>query len=291
MTFLRKGSYRPSIFATFFFVIIGVFFFGSLVWTVVLSFTGSKLLPSFEFVGFDQYIRLWYTPRWQIAVVNMIIFGSLYILISLLLGIFLAVLLDRKIRAESFFRTVFLYPYAVSLIVTGLAWRWLLEPTAGIQQIVRDLGWETFTFDWLGSHDMAVYALVIGATWHSIGFVMVIMLAGLRGVETELWRAIRVEGIPYWRGYCQVVLPSLSPMIGSCFILLASDVIRSYDLVVSLTRGGPGVSSDLPAKFAVDHFFSRANIGLASAASIVMFLIVIALISPYFYSELKRRSR
>lgn len=290
MQFVRRGSYRPGIVVAVFFIVIALFFYGSLAWTALISLTNSRLLPNYAIVGFDQYLRLMATPRWQIACVNLLLFGTFYVGFSLVLGTVLAVLMDQKVRAEGIFRTIFLYPLAISLIVTGLAWRWMLDPVTGLQNLMRKLGWESFVFDWLVDPDRAVYTLVIAGLWHSIGFVMIVMLAGLRGIDSDLWKAIRVEGIPKWRAYLHVIVPSLRPMLASCVVLLASDVIRSYDLVVGLTKGGPGIASDLPAKFAVDHFFGRANIGLASAASIIMMLIVVVLLAPYFYSEFRRRA-
>ena len=124
-----------------------VIFVGCTVWTIVYSFTGSKLLPKLKFVGLDQYERLWNTPRWLISVENLAIFGICSLVFSLVIGFVLAALLDQKIRFENTFRTILLYPFALSFIVTGLVWQWLLNPEFGIQKIVRDLGWESFTFD------------------------------------------------------------------------------------------------------------------------------------------------
>ena len=288
---LRRIASRPEPFAVLIFSLVAIFFYGSLVWTGVISLTGSRLLPTYNFVGFDQYERLWSTPRWNVAVGNMAKYGGFYIGITLAFGIGLAILLDRKIRAEGVFRTIFLYPYAVSFVVTGLAWRWLLEPTHGIQHLVRSAGWESFSFNWLGSTDMAIYTIVFAGTWRSTGLVMVIMLAGLRSVDPEIWKAIRIEGIPKWRGYLQVVIPTLKPVVFSCLVLLTTDVIRAYDLVVVMTNGGPGISSDLPAKFAVDHFFGRANIGLASAASIILMGIALVLLVPFLLLEIRSKKR
>lgn len=290
MLTLRGGTYRPGAVVAAFFLVVALFFYGSLAWTALISLTDSKLLPQYTFAGFDQYFRLMATPRWQIACINLLIFGILYVGLSLLFGTLLAVLLDQKVHAEGVLRTIYLYPLTVSLIVTGLAWRWILDPVTGLQSLMRQWGWESFSFDWLVNPDRAIYTLVIAGLWHSIGFVMIIMLAGLRSVDTDLWKAIRVEGIPKWRAYVHIVVPSLRPMLASCVVLLTSDVIRGYDLVVGLTKGGPGVASDLPAKFAVDHFFGRANIGLASAASIIMMLIVVVLLAPYFYAEFRRKT-
>jgi glucose/mannose transport system permease protein len=274
----------------FFFGIVAVFFYGSIFWTGYMSLTRSTLMPNYNFVGFDQYIKLFTNHRWLVSCLNMVIFGVLYIVGTLAFGTLLAVFADRRIRAESLFRTIFLYPLAVSLIVTGLSWRWVLDPVNGLQGLMRGMGWENFTFDWLTDPDRAIYTLVIAGIWHSAGLIMVIILAGLRGVDEDLWKAIRMEGIPLWRAYLQVIFPGMRPVVASCVVLLMSDVIRGYDLVIAMTKGGPGIATEMPAKFAVDYYFARVNLGLASAASIAMLVLSLLLLAPYFYSEFRRRT-
>jgi glucose/mannose transport system permease protein len=266
-------------------------YYASVTWTVYISMTRSFLLPIYSFAGSVQYERLFATPRWQVAYSNMFLFGALDIIGTLGLGILLAVLLDRAVRFEGIFRTVMLYPLSISFIVTGLTWQWLLSPTIGVQQFVRGLGWEGFVFDWITQPERAIYTLVFAGVWHQSGLIMAIMLAGLRGIDREIWHAARVEGIPTWRTYVSIVLPILRPLIVTCLILIAIAVVKSYDLVVAMTNGGPGYSTDLPGKFVVDFAFERANIGQASAAATVMLGSVLAIISPYLYFELARKNR
>jgi glucose/mannose transport system permease protein len=266
-------------------------YYASMTWTVYISMTRSFLLPVYKFAGTAQYERLFATPRWHVAYSNMFLFGVLDIVGTLGLGVLLAVLLDRAVRFEGLFRTIMLYPLSISFIVTGLTWQWVLSPTIGVQQFVRDLGWNSFVFDWITQPDRAIYTLVFAGIWHQSGLIMAIMLAGLRGVDREIWRAARVEGIPTWRTYASIVLPMLRPLIVTCLVLIAIAVVRSYDLVVAMTNGGPGFSSDLPGKFVVDFEFERANIGQASAAATVMLGSMLAVISPYLYFELARKNR
>lgn len=268
-----------------------VCFYGSAVWTVYISMTRSFLLPVYGFAGVAQYDRLFATPRWQVAYGNMFLFGVLDIVGTLFLGTLLAVLLDRGVRFEGVFRTIMLYPLSISFIVTGLTWQWLLSPTIGFQHFVRELGWADFAFDWITRPDRAVYTLVFAGIWHQSGLIMAIMLAGLRGVDREIWRAIRVEGIPPWRAYISIILPMLRPLVVTCLVLIAIAVVKSYDLVVAMTNGGPGFSSDLPGKFVVDFEFERANIGQASAAATVMLGSVLTIVAPYLYFELSRKNR
>ena len=269
-------------------VTVLVVYVGCLAWTVRLSTTSSKLLPVNDFVGLDQYARLFANSRFILSAQNLLIFGVLFIAGCLVLGFLLAVFIDQQVRAEGVFRTVFLYPHALSFIVTGLAWQWFLNPTLGLQKLVRDAGFEGFTFDWLVNRDMAIYTIVIAGIWQSAGLVMAILLAGLRGVDADLWKAAKVDGIPAWRVYLSIVLPLLGPMIVTATVLLATAVMKLYDLVVAMTRGGPGIASEVPAKFVMDHLFERANVGLATACATVMLVTVIAVLSPWLYARYGR---
>jgi glucose/mannose transport system permease protein len=270
--------------------VVLIAYIGTMLWTMQISFTASKLLPVNVFVGLDQYRRLFESARWITSLQNLAIFGVLFVVGCLVIGFLLAVALDQKIRFENTFRTIFLYPYAMSFIVTGLIWQWLMNPGLGIQKSMRDLGWESFTFDWAVSNRMAIYALIIAAIWQASGLVMALMLAGLRGVDTELWKATRVDGIPAWRVYLSIILPLLRPMIVTAVVLLSISVIKSYDLVVALTNGGPGTASEMPAKFVMDNLFERQNIGLATAASTVMLVTVVSLLAPWLYVQYFRRA-
>jgi glucose/mannose transport system permease protein len=266
-------------------------YYASVTWTVYISMTRSFLMPVYRFAGIAQYDRLFATPRWQVAYGNMFLFGALDVIGTLGLGILLAILLDRSVRFEGVFRTILLYPLSLSFIVTGLTWQWVLSPTIGFQHLVRDLGWSDFVFDWITRPDRAIYTLVFAGIWHQSGLIMAIILAGLRGIDREIWRAARIEGIPVWRTYVSIVLPMLRPLIVTCVVLIAIAVVKSYDLVVAMTNGGPGFSSDLPGKFVVDFEFERANIGQASAAATVMLGSVLAIVAPYLYYELARKNR
>jgi glucose/mannose transport system permease protein len=273
------------------FLIVVFAYVGTMLWTVQISFTDSKLLPSMNFIGLRQYERLFTTSRWMISLENMVIFGVGLILACLVLGFLMAAALDQKIRFENTFRTIFLYPYAMSFIVTGLAWQWILNPTLGVQQYVRNLGWTDFTFDWIIQNDRAIYVVIIAGVWQASGLVMALMLAGLRGIDQELWKAARVDGIPVWRVYLNIVVPMLRPTIITSVVLLSLAVVRVYDLVIALTGGGPGIATDVPAKFILDYLFGRSNIGLATAASSVLLVIVLVIITPWLYYEYFRPER
>lgn len=269
--------------------IILFFVYGFMLWTFVLSLTSSRMLPSYDFVGFGQYARLMSNERWWVASTNLMVFGSLFIVICLTLGALLAVLLDQKIRQEGTLRTLYLYPMALSFIVTGVVWKWLLNPQLGIQAMVQGWGFESFQFDWIVDPDMAIYTLVLAAVWQASGFVMALFLAGLRGIDDSIIKAAQLDGASLPRVYLRVVLPCLRPVIFSAVMILAHIAIKSFDLVVALTGGGPGYATDLPATFMYTHAFNRAQIGLGSASAILMLGGVLAILIPYLYSELRSR--
>ncbi|MEZ5479551.1 MAG: sugar ABC transporter permease [Thiolinea sp.] len=262
-----------------------VVFVGCSVWTIVYSFTSSKLLPKAKFVGLDQYERLWDTNRWNISIENLLIFGVCMLIFSLVVGFVLATLLDQKIRFEDTFRTIMLYPFALSFIVTGLVWQWILNPDFGLQSIVRKLGWESFTFDPLYDQDIVIYGILIAALWQGSGFVMCLMLAGLRGIDEDVWKATRVEGIPAWKTYLFVVIPMMRPVFITTLVIITAGIVKVYDLVVAQTGGGPGIASEVPAKYVYDAMFAKQNLGQGFAASTMMLLTVAIIVIPWAYLE------
>jgi len=271
------------------FAVILWFVYGFVLWTFYISLTKSKMLPRYEFWGIDQYFRLWSNPRWFIAVENLLIFTVLFVAICILIGILLSILLDQKIRAEGFLRTIYLYPMALSFIVTGTAWKWMLNPTMGIEKLLTDWGFTDFTFDWLVNREMSIYTIVIAAVWQSSGFVMALFLAGLRSIDDEIVKAAKIDGASLYSIYITIILPMMRPVFMSSIVILLHISIKSYDLVIALTAGGPGISSDMPAVFMTQMAFHRSEIGLASASAVMMFLTVLAIVVPYLYSELRRQ--
>lgn len=272
-------------------VIAFVFIYGFVIWTGILSLTKSRLLPKYDFVGFLQYEKLFSDERFHVAAGNIVIFGGLFIAICLFLGVALAILLDQQIRAEGAIRAVFLYPMALSFIVTGTVWKWMLNPGLGLEKLMHDWGWTSFKFDWLVNEDMAIYTLVIAAVWQSSGFVMALFLAGLRGVDNNIIKAAQLDGAKMPTIYRRIILPFLRPVFFSAFMILSHIAIKSFDLVMALTGGGPGYATDLPATYMYTMSFSRSQMGLGSASSMVMLGAVLAILIPYLYSELRGKSK
>ncbi len=273
------------------FVLGFAFIYGLMIWNGVLSVTGSRMLPNYdEFVGLEQYTKLWESDRWWVALKNLGIFSVLYVGGSMAIGMFLAILLDQKVRAEGVLRTVYLYPMALSFIVTGTAWKWILNPSLGLEKLMHDLGWARFSFDWLVQSDTALYCVVIAGVWQSAGFAMALFLAGLRGIDDSIIKAAQIDGASLPRIYWRIILPMLRPVVFSTVMVLSHLSIKSFDLVMALTAGGPGYATDVPATFMYVMSFTRGQIGLGAASATMMLATVAAVVVPYLYSELRTKS-
>ena len=273
------------------FAAILLFVYGFILWTVYLSFTRSRLLPVYELAGFDAYERLWSQPNWWKAVENLAIFGGLYIGVCLVLGLLLAILLDQKIRGEGVLRPIYLYPMALSFIVTGTAWKWFLNPGLGLEKTMHAWGLTWFKFDWLVNPDMAIYTVVIAGVWQASGFCMAMFLAGLRGIDTEIMKAAQIDGASTFALYRRIVIPLLRPVFLSAFIVLAHMAIKSYDLVIALTGGGPGNATELPSTFMYSYTFTRNQMAVGAASAVIMLMTICAIIVPYLYSELREKNQ
>jgi glucose/mannose transport system permease protein len=283
-------SWLPKLVIAPAFVLGFAFIYGFMIWNGVLSVTGSRMLPNYsEFVGLDQYRRLFELDRWWVALKNLGIFSLLYVGGAMLLGMLLAIFLDQKVRFEGALRTIYLYPMALSFIVTGTAWKWILNPSLGLEKLMRDLGWSSFSFDWLVQSDLAIYCVVIAGVWQSAGFAMALFLAGLRGIDDSIIKAAQLDGASLPRIYWRIILPVLRPVVFSTILVLAHLSIKSFDLVMALTNGGPGYATDVPATFMFVMSFTRGQIGLGSASATIMLATVAAIVVPYLYSELRAK--
>jgi glucose/mannose transport system permease protein len=271
------------------FILGFAFIYGFMLWNGVLSVSASRMLPNYEFVGLKQYGLLFELDRWWVALKNLAIFGTLYVGGACALGILLAIFLDQKIRGEGALRTIYLYPMALSFVVTGTAWKWMLNPSQGLQKLMQDWGFSSFTFDWLVNTDMAIYCVVIAGVWQSAGFAMALFLAGLRGIDDSIIKAAQVDGASLPRIYWRIILPTLRPVLFSTILVLSHLAIKSFDLVMALTAGGPGYSTDVPATFMYATSFTRGQIGVGAASATIMLMTVAALVVPYLYSELRSK--
>ena len=281
-TYTPRLALLPSL------ILITVAVYGFIGITVVMSFTGSKMIPNFNrWVGFDQYARVWKNPRWEVAIENFLVFGALYIGFSLVIGLLLAIFLDQKIRSEGVLRTIYLYPMALSFIVTGVAWQWIMSPDLGLERAMHTWGWESFRFGWIKDSDLAIYCVVIAGVWQASGFVMALFLAALRGINQETVSAARIDGAGSVAIYRYVVVPALRPAVLTAIVVQGHLAVKSYDLVVALTRGGPGFATELPSTFMYAFTFTRNEMAMGAASAVMMLALIVALIVPYLYSELR----
>ena len=263
-------------------------FAGAVLWTIYISFTNSKRFPDYAMTGMKQYFRLFNDELWIRSLQNMLILG-VGSLASIVLGFILAALIDREVRGEGIFRTVFLYPLAVSLIVIGIVWRWLFNPSVGVESFFHSIGWNWVHFNWLASPQTVMYGIVLASVWQSTGFFMALMLAGLKGINPEIWRAAKLDGVSFWRLYFEIIIPMMKLTFVTCVILLSIGVVKAYDIVVAMTNGGPGGSSFVPAYFAINAYWLKENLGYASAAATMMLLFTVVLFLPFLLSAVVRR--
>jgi glucose/mannose transport system permease protein len=262
--------------------VVLVAFAGAIGWTIVISLTRSRYFPDYA-IDFDQwsrhYERLVRDGAWATSLRNVVIL-ALGSALAIVLGFVLAALIEREQRGEGFFRTVFLYPLAVSFIVTGIVWRWMFNPELGIESFLRQLGWTGASFNWLADPRTAIYGIILASIWHGLGFYMALMLAGLKSINAEIWSAARLDGVSFWRLYLEIIIPMMKFTFLTCAILLSLGVVKTYDIVLAMTNGGPGISTWTPAYFVINAYTTRGNIGYASAAAVLMLLITAAIFLP-----------
>ena len=297
---------------------IAVFVYGFIAFTGFVSLTKwDRLVPDFSLVGLSNYQRLFANQRFQIDLRNTVGFTLLFLLVCLVLGFLLAFLLDRRIRGEGLFRSIYLFPMAIYFIVTGIAWRWLLNPgspemgATGVNLLFEKLGlgflkwgWFTDPAVWhipsdslvgrvlgqIGLGGLAtpligvsagVVSLVLAAAWQMSGYTMAMYLAGLRGIPDELREAARVDGASEWQILWNIILPLLRPITLSAVIILGHISLKIYDLVVAMTGPGIGFSTDVPAFFMWDTTFRGNHFARGAAIAMVLLVLVALLIVPY----------
>ncbi len=271
------------------FAISVLFFYCLTAWVAMVSFTGSEAMLTFKWVGFDQYVRLWNDDIWWKALWNLLRYAPIVVGVPMVLGCLLAIFLDQKVRFEGGFRTIYLYPLALSWVVAGTIWRWLLSPETGVETWLHSIGFTNALFDWIVLPNRSIFALAVVAVWHATGFVMAMFIAGLRGVDDSVFRAAMIDGASLPRIYWSVVLPTLRPTVFSAALILLPAALKTFDLVVVLTQGGPGQSSVLAAFYMFDRFFRRDQMGLGAASGSIILMMCIGIAVPYILRELKNQ--
>jgi glucose/mannose transport system permease protein len=274
----------PSLFATF----VYVFVFGA--WTIWISVSNSGDLPDYSFAGFHHYAELWVNLRWRIAYTNLFLFSALYVIGTMVIGLALAILIDQRIRAEALFRTIYLYPLAISFVVTGTVWRWLFSPTTGFESMMHQLGWTGFKFDWIVQRELAIYTVVLTGIWQASGFVMALFLAGLRSVDPDLIKAAQIDGASMPRIYRRIILPAIGPIFIAVSVVLLQFAIKTFDLIIAMTQGGPGISTTMPANYVYDLIFQRGQLAEGAAAAMMILVALALILVPYtIWTNLRQR--
>lgn len=274
----------PSLLASF------IYIFVFTAWTLYLSLSDSAQLPTYGYVGFENYVSLWANKRWNIAYSNLFFFSTFYVLGTMVVGLFLAILIDQRVRGESVWRTIFLYPLAVSFVVTGTVWNWLYDPTVGFEYLVKGLGWSSFKFAIIKDRHYAIYTIILTGIWQASGFAMALFLAGLRSIDPDLTKAAQIDGAGSFRTYRKILLPIIAPIFVAVAVVILQFAIKTYDLVVALTGGGPGISTTMPAIYVYDLMFQRGQIAEGAAAAIMMMLALAVVLVPYgLYSAWQTR--
>lgn len=237
--------------------------------------------PDYTFVGLTNYTRLFQTQRFQIDLRNTVVFTITFIIACLGIGLLLASLLDMRIKGEAIFRNIFMFPLAISFIVTGVAWRWLESPSSGINLLFDAVGLDFLKSGWFTNPQIGILAVVLAAAWQMSGYVMAMYLAGLRGIPDELREAARVDGATEWQVFRHIILPLLQPITLSAVIILGHISLKIFDLTKAMTGPGPGFSSDVPALFMYETTFFGNHFSQGAAIAIVLLVMVSVLIVPY----------
>jgi glucose/mannose transport system permease protein len=275
----------PSILA------IAIFVYGFIAWSVRVSLSAWKgLLPDYTYVGLRNYVNLFSDPRFMVDVRNTVIFTVVFVGGSLLVGLFLAILLDQNLPGEAIFRSLFLFPMAISFIVTGVIWRWLMNPAMGTRMsgfnlLFQNLGLDFLINRWHTTPRVGIAAIALAAIWQMSGFTMALFLGGMRAIPEELREAARVDGASEWGIYSNIILPLLRPVMLSAMIILGHISLKVFDLIIAIA--GKQLPLDVPAIYMWQTTFDGYFFGRGAAIGILLLISVAVLIIPYMAYTLK----
>ncbi len=269
----------PSIIA------VAIFIYGFIGWTFYISTVDwNSVVPDYTFVGLKNWIRLFNDRRFHADMRNLVYYAVGFMTQCILIGFLLASLLDQHIKGETIFRTIFIFPFAVSGIVTGVAWRWLMQPSTGINLIFAAIGLENFQPVWYSNPKTGMWAITIAAAWQFTGYVMALYLAGLRGIPNELREAAAIDGAGTYATYRHVIIPLLMPVTFTAIVLTGMNSIRVFDLVAAIGGSGPGFATDTLALNMFQTSFGAYRLSLGAAIGFFMILLSAFLVVPYLRS-------
>lgn len=278
-------------------ILVLVFVYGFIAWSLRVSLSRwDGVLPDFTFVGLRNYLSIFTNARFQIDLWNTAFFTILFLAVTILTGLALAAILDRKIAGKAVFRNVFMFPLAISFVVTGVVWRWIFNPTVGVNVLLKAIGMKDVTWGWytdpsayLNFH-VAIIPVVIAASWQFAGYTMAVYIAGLGSIPQEMIEASKIDGATEMQTFRFVKLPMLRPITLSAAIFLGHISLKIFDLVYTMTGAGPGFATDVPGIYMFDTTFRGNHYGEGAAVSIVMFLMVAIVIVPYLISIFRKEA-
>ncbi len=278
-------------------LVLLIFVYGFLGWNIRVSFTSWRgLRPTYDNVGFDNYVALASDQRFmQFDVPHIAIFTLVFVIGALAVGFFMAMLLEKGVRGENFFRSVYLFPMAISFIATAIIWRWLMDNGAGASQtglnkLISGMGWDSFHSDWFRSDSKwAIAAIALPAGWALSGYVMSLFLAGLRGVPDELREAARVDGASEPKVFWYVVRPMLLPVLMSAIVILAHISLKTFDLFYAMDQ--KNLKIDTPALYMWFTTFDGGFYARGAAIATLLLIGVAVVIVPYVWYSVRAERR
>ncbi|MEL7590270.1 MAG: sugar ABC transporter permease [Anaerolineaceae bacterium] len=277
----------PSIIA------VGIFVYGFIGWTTRVSFSAWRgMTPDYTFVGLKNYVNLFVNNlRFQIDIKNTLIFTGVFVLGCLIIGMLSALLLDQGLKGESFFRSLFIFPMAISYIVTGVVWRWLMNPAmgsrmSGLNLLFDKLGLDFLINSWTSTPTWGIAFLAIPAIWQLSGYTMAMYLAGLRAIPDELREAARVDGASEFNIFRYIILPLLRPVTLSAMVILGHMSLKTFDLVIATV--GKQLVLDMPSVHMWQITFDGLQYGSGAAISILLLIFTAVLIIPYLFFSLRK---
>ncbi|MDK2886886.1 MAG: glucose/mannose transport system permease protein [Thermosipho sp. (in: thermotogales)] len=292
----------PSIIA------IAIFVYGFISWTLRVSFSNwnsfsALLRGEYKFVGLRNYIRLFQDTRFQTDLWNTLFFTLFFLFGTIALGIIMAILVDKGLKGSRLFQNLYLFPMAISFVVTGTVWSWIFAPGTlpnnpqGINLLFHKLGLDNLMWGWytstdsLGHFNLALIPVIIAAVWQLSGYTMAMYLAGLRGIPNDIIEAAKVDGASEWKIFWKVKMPLLTPITLSALIILGHISLKIFDLVFAMTGSGPNFVTDVPAIYMFELTFRSNRYALGSAIAIIMLLFVAVVIVPYLFTSMRGEKR
>jgi len=286
-------------------ILIAIFVYGFIGWTATVSLSKwDTVEPDYTFVGLENFSRLLVgegtaARRFHIDLWNTFFFTLVFLLACVVFGLLLAILLDQKIKGEGIFRTIYLFPMAISFVVTGVVWQWVFAPGTetrlrGVNALLHSVGLDTLRWGWytdttsIGPFHVALIPVIVAAAWQLTGYTMAMYLAGLRSVPEELREAARVDGASEVGVYRHIIVPMLQPITLSALIMLGHISLKIFDLVFTMTGRGPGFVTDVPGIFMFETTFQGNHYSQGAAISIIMLLTVAVVVLPYLIFTLRR---